>query len=247
MDTNKLPDSTRQLWERLQHEPMLSGFVLIGGTALALRIGHRISEDLDFAYLGELLPVQRIQLLLRSLSQEGYAWQLTQDISAEQEFINSGLVLEEHQQNYIVTTRHGDVKVSLVRFDNPTTSLLSGSATAPVRLATLDETFNTKALVCAERSRTRDWFDLYVLMTQHGYDATDFHRVFTESGSKNQFDIATMRLRSCVPGKTDEGYVHLLEPAPSLEQMRAFFNQVFDQLEIDLSASAFRKSRNTAA
>lgn len=247
MDTSKLPDSTRQLWERLQHEPMLSGFVLIGGTALTLRIGHRISEDLDFAYLGELLPVQRIQLLVRMLNQEGYAWRMNQDIAAEQDFINSGLVLEEHQQNYVVATRNGNVKVSLVRFDNAITSRLSGSATAPIRLATLDEAFKTKTLVCAERSRTRDWFDLYVLMTRHGYDAADFHRTFTESGSKNHFDIATMRLRSCIPAKTDEGYVHLLETAPTLEQMREFFNRIFDQLEIDLSASAFRTPRNTTA
>lgn len=52
MDTGRLPAETRQLWLALMHEPLLRGFVLIGGTALTLRIGHRLSEDLDFAYLG---------------------------------------------------------------------------------------------------------------------------------------------------------------------------------------------------
>jgi hypothetical protein len=35
------------LVERLQQIPALDGFVLVGGTSLALQMGHRISEDID--------------------------------------------------------------------------------------------------------------------------------------------------------------------------------------------------------
>lgn len=41
-----LPPSQRQLWEELRHTPR--DFVLYGGTAIALRLGHRQSEDFDF-------------------------------------------------------------------------------------------------------------------------------------------------------------------------------------------------------
>ncbi len=41
-----LPRSQRQLWPELHPTP--SGFVLHGGTALALRLGHRESEDFNF-------------------------------------------------------------------------------------------------------------------------------------------------------------------------------------------------------
>lgn len=41
-----LPESQRQLWPELDAVP--SDFVLYGGTALALQLGHRISEDFDF-------------------------------------------------------------------------------------------------------------------------------------------------------------------------------------------------------
>src|SRR5258708_2958975 len=41
-----LPSSQRLLWEELGATP--DGFVLYGGTALALRLGHRQSEDFDF-------------------------------------------------------------------------------------------------------------------------------------------------------------------------------------------------------
>jgi hypothetical protein len=41
-----LPESQRRLWPELDAVP--SDFVLYGGTALALQLGHRVSEDFDF-------------------------------------------------------------------------------------------------------------------------------------------------------------------------------------------------------
>lgn len=41
-----LPESQRRVWPELDAVP--SDFVLYGGTALALQLGHRVSEDFDF-------------------------------------------------------------------------------------------------------------------------------------------------------------------------------------------------------
>src|SRR5580658_10508580 len=41
-----LPESQLRLWQELDAIP--SNFVLYGGTALALQLGHRASEDFDF-------------------------------------------------------------------------------------------------------------------------------------------------------------------------------------------------------
>jgi hypothetical protein len=41
-----LPEPQRQIWGELRDTP--KAFVLYGGTALALRLGHRQSEDFDF-------------------------------------------------------------------------------------------------------------------------------------------------------------------------------------------------------
>ena len=41
-----LPESQLRLWPELDAVP--SDFVLYGGTALALQLGHRVSEDFDF-------------------------------------------------------------------------------------------------------------------------------------------------------------------------------------------------------
>lgn len=240
MDIAKLPPDTRQLWERLRQEPLLKGFVLIGGTALTLRIGHRISEDLDFAYLGRELPKQRLALLRKMLHDEGIEFVLDQDPAAEEEFIDSGLLLEDSQQNYLAHLPEGTVKVSFVRFDNELTATLDGNEESPLRVATLDEAFKTKTLACAERSKTRDWFDLYVLMTRHGYGGEDFYRVFTDAAHESSFDIASMRLRSGKPSLSDEGYASLIEQPPSIEDMRNYFVDMLDRLEVDVSASTFK-------
>ena len=49
-----LPEAQQRLWEELRDTP--SGFVLYGGTALALRLGHRQSEDFDFFSSEPLSP-----------------------------------------------------------------------------------------------------------------------------------------------------------------------------------------------
>ena len=42
-----LPEPQRRLWAELRDTPKT--FVLYGGTALALRLGHRQSQDFDFS------------------------------------------------------------------------------------------------------------------------------------------------------------------------------------------------------
>lgn len=42
-----IEESTLELLSKLMGDELLSNFVLVGGTALALQIGHRISVDLD--------------------------------------------------------------------------------------------------------------------------------------------------------------------------------------------------------
>jgi hypothetical protein len=49
-----LPPAQRALWDELGATP--PGFVLYGGTAIALRLGHRCSEDFDFFSNEEFSP-----------------------------------------------------------------------------------------------------------------------------------------------------------------------------------------------
>ena len=63
LQTGTVEEGTLELLKSLQAEPLLADTRLVGGTALSLQIGHRVSEDLD---LFSTVPIDcmRIQLLL---------------------------------------------------------------------------------------------------------------------------------------------------------------------------------------
>ena len=63
LQTGTVAEGTLELLKKLQAEPLLADTRLVGGTALSLQIGHRISEDLDLFSI-EPLDSVRIQSLL---------------------------------------------------------------------------------------------------------------------------------------------------------------------------------------
>ena len=238
------PD-TNQLWERLRDEPLLSGFVLVGGSALALHLGHRVSEDLDFAYVGlevtgtssaaELrLPRHRLDVLIERLRVENRKVEHNDNATDVDDFLLAGLELSDYQQNYLAN----GVKASFFAPDTPLRAVLHPGVQGGSRLAGLDELFASKALVSARRSSTRDWFDLYHLMTSGGYTMRDFVSVFERTADLNQLDIALRRLCSGQPGRYDEGFASLLDHPPTVPQMSAFFEAERDRYERELGGGS---------
>ncbi|MEN9886570.1 MAG: hypothetical protein RL758_1148 [Pseudomonadota bacterium] len=242
MDNAKLRPDTRQVWEHLAEHPQLKGFILIGGTALTLHIGHRVSEDLDFSCTEphKHLPKAQIKALVRELAQQGVSLVLHQDPIAMEEFAEAGLDLDNYQQNFIASAGAGSaVKVSLVCYDPPMQELLPGKRRDPLRVANLKEIFATKAWVCSERNKTRDWIDLYVLITAHGFSFDDVYAVFNSVNRLPAFASLCMRLRACRVNASDEGYESLMDKPPSVDELRVFFNKEIDALERRLAQAAF--------
>lgn len=58
--------------------------------------------------------------------------------------------------------------------------------------------------------------------------------------------MAELRLRACKPSATDEGYLQMVEPAPTLDELRQFFNEALDRLQVTLSKIAFANAAATA-
>ena len=82
-----LPPATERVWDFLKSRPELGGFVLVGGSALSLRIGHRISEDLDLAYLYHQLPRHRLEALVSKAQAAGLEFANNDDEAAVAEFV----------------------------------------------------------------------------------------------------------------------------------------------------------------
>ena len=173
-----LPPATEQVWSFLRDQPILGGFVLIGGSALALRIGHRLSEDLDLAWVEPRLPRARLDALRRTAEAGGFELERQEDEAAVVEFAEAGLDLLNYQQNYLVNR---GVKVSFFAPERPLARVLTGAPESKVRVATLAELFKAKSLVSAQRSKTRDWLDLYLLLKEHGFTLRDYRAAFVEA------------------------------------------------------------------
>ena len=58
-----IDSKTLELLIDLQKEPLLSSFNLVGGTALALHLGHRRSVDLDF-FTSEAFDLEEVKMML---------------------------------------------------------------------------------------------------------------------------------------------------------------------------------------
>ena len=238
-----LPPDTERVWRFLEEQPALSGFVLIGGSALALRIGHRLSEDLDLAFCEGRLPRARLEALVRIAREGGLDFIPQDDEATLQEFLESGLDVRDYQQDFLA---NGKVRVSFFAPDAPLAKVLQRPPEPKVRIATLTELFHAKSLVSAIRSKTRDWIDLYLLLREHGFSLRDYRAAFQEAGISSQFETGLNRLCSGIPQKDDEGYAHLLPNAPSLDEMKAFFTSQRNRLEVELAAESLRSRRQSA-
>jgi hypothetical protein len=139
-----LPPAQRRLWKELDAVPR--GFILYGGTAIAVRYGHRRSEDFDFFSNEDFVPA---------------------DLEAAIPFLHGSIRLQSSRNTLVCRVeRGGPVKLSLfgglalrrVRDPDPVVGLAGLRVASPLDLAA------TKAKVVQDRAESKDYLDLDRLM-----------------------------------------------------------------------------------
>jgi len=144
-----LPPAQIRLWPALSAASDL-GFVLYGGTAIALRLGHRQSVDFDFF---TERPLDRAAL------HEAFP------------FLTDSQVLQDQPDTYCVLTPFGDdershVKVSFFgdigfgRVGEP-----AWTTDANLLVASLDDLMATKVKVVLQRVESKDYRDVAAMVT----------------------------------------------------------------------------------
>lgn len=118
-------------------------FYLVGGTAIALHLGHRRSIDFDMFKLSRLNHKKNLDKIIAA----GFSYQVTRRVEEQMNLIVGGVKLTFFQYPFPVVPedRLGDV------FRMP--SLLSLAA--------------MKAYALGRRSKWKDYVDLYFLLTEH--------------------------------------------------------------------------------
>lgn len=233
---------TQRLWDFLKERKSLSGFVLVGGTALAMHLDHRISEDLDFMIPEPKLPRARIQALKREGTAHGFAFSPNDRLQDIEEFVDSGLDLHDYQQNYVVG---GAVKLTLVAPDPEVAVLLRAGLPDGPRVASVEEIFRLKCIACANRTKTRDWLDIFVLLDRGLFQPIDIYRTFQLAEVPTKFSIAMARMCDGAVPPDDEGYQATMARPPSIARMRKRFVSARDQIETEVARFRAEETRHS--
>jgi len=140
-----LPASQRRLWDELAQTP--DSFTLYGGTAIALRLGHRFSVDFDFFSRDSFTPhhlMANISYLAGATPRQSSANTLT-----------------------VTVDRGGPVQVSF--FGNLTFKTVAPAEQVEgpgIRVASLLDLAGMKVAVITQRAEVKDYVDIHALLTQ---------------------------------------------------------------------------------
>lgn len=144
-----LPPAQRRLWNELGAVP--ESFVLYGGTALALHLGHRHSEDFDFFADRDISP---------------------HDLYRTAPFLRGSQITQQEPNTLTcLVDRGGPVKVSF--FGLPHLARIRPPLVAEdnsLEVASLLDIAGTKAAVVQQRAQARDYIDIDALITLGGLD-----------------------------------------------------------------------------
>ena len=137
---------TLELLSELQKEPLMQTFNLVGGTALALRLGHRKSIDLDF-FTSESFDLEE----LRSMLVEKYDFKISYARSQTLKgFINR-------------------IKIDLIKFNYP--NLFSCDVIDGIRLESVPDIIAMKLLSITDNgSRIKDFIDIAFLSSYYSLE-----------------------------------------------------------------------------
>jgi predicted nucleotidyltransferase component of viral defense system len=147
IDNNFLPENTKKIFDLIAKEKFFQDYVLVGGTALSLQIQHRLSEDLDFIYDAETIPITKIK-----------------------RFINS-----KFKNNYRILKEDGDYQIDFLISNVKLTFFSTGAVLVPfnvkdysfkyknLNIANLNIIAVLKMGTISNRNTIRDYYDLYYI------------------------------------------------------------------------------------
>jgi predicted nucleotidyltransferase component of viral defense system len=239
-----MPELTQKNFARLKEDPRLASFTLVGGTALALQIGHRISEDLDFNIFGQRLPTKAIDAVLNDLATGGATIESLITPAQKSQFkINTAENIDNYIQDYLIdgakVTFHSrnerDRPKQQIDFLKSTPKL---SVTKKgFNILGLDGLFVMKSIVVYDRVKSRDLYDLMVLTRNHSYsfenmiDAINAYQPLRDKDPEYFKSVVTGIISL---DKNDEGFssIHL---NVKIEDIYKYFRKLIDEYEVNLT------------
>jgi len=137
---------TLELLKKLMELPELKDFFLVGGTALALRLGHRFSIDLDLFTLKDFNNEEILESLQNKFK--------VIESGKSKNTLNISIKYPENSNN--------EVKIDLIKYGYP---LLKPVANVDgIRLLETEDIIPMKLSAAAGRGSKKDFYDIYFLL-----------------------------------------------------------------------------------
>lgn len=140
---------TLELLKRLMSLKELQDFALVGGTALALQIGHRISVDVDLFTPNDFNPFN----LFESLDNQFVIVDKSEDVNT----LNLIITLPDSPKN--------GIKVDLLKYSCP--NLRPVKVIDEIRLLSIEDIIPMKLSAIAGRGSKKDFYDIYYLLQSY--------------------------------------------------------------------------------
>ena len=156
--------TTLELIKSLQADSMFQGFLLVGGTALSLQIGHRISVDIDLFTRDEFDTRELLEYL-----EQTYSFQLQYIHKNTLKGIIGNVFVDFIRHNYqLIDKPVSDSNIHMASIKD----------IAAMKLNEID----------GNGTRVKDFIDIYFLLKKHSFsELIDFY--CTKYESRNDFHI----------------------------------------------------------
>lgn len=163
--TDTVSKQTLELLNSFCTHPKLTDFFLVGGIALALQLGHRISIDLDFFSVKPLKTDELVGILEKEYNAE--IFQLTDNA---------------------IVGKVKDVKIDFIAHQYPLLNELKMEN--DIRLSSLEDIAAMKLNAIKNRGSKKDFVDLYFLLKH--FSLTEMLSLVNEKYSNN-VDVLTLK------------------------------------------------------
>lgn len=243
LQLNMLHPEALALYRVLSAAQELEGITLMGGTALALQIGHRFSLDFDFATFEEKLPTRKIDALVSRLKFADHEVSLITDPATISQFkINTGKDLLQYARDYtmngvkVTFTVHGRTKQQRAYFSRAVKIRTAGRY---FDILGLDAMKTAKTLVLADRVRARDLFDLMVLMRSYDYSVAEAMKIVESLGHNDDPEYYKAVMIGSIPLDQEDEGLDAINVKVTPDEMYAFFDKRIADYELKLAADYF--------
>jgi hypothetical protein len=247
-----LPSPTASLFEAINSIgpngmpfDLATRLFLVGGTALSLQIGHRMSNDLDLACAEPKLPTFAIDQLVELLKKNHELKLITSTSQISAFKIQSGLNLLDYVRDYSID----NVKVSFFSIGRTPAQKtfyqkadkLSKCWAFPI--LGIEGLKLAKTLVLAERVRSRDLFDLMYLVRDHGYLLSEFNQYVESLGVNNDFEYYKAVMTGEIPVDKDDEEFAPFKVTVELEDIYLYFREQVNNYEVELARKFFESTK----